>query len=345
MKRILVLYKELAGYFIACLDELCASYDAQADVIAYPVNIDAPFEFKHSNRIQIFSRNTITDEKLRDMISANSYDLIFTGGWFDKGYLHALRNRSCPALIGFDNAWEGNLKQQLAVLYGRFRIRPLFDFAFVPGSKQATFASKLGFSDAQIVKGAYSCDVSRFSRVTKIKGSKQRLIYAGRYAPEKFILPLFEVFHELASSQYSNWELHCIGTGPLWQQRLQSAHITHHGFMQPDDLLAFMQTGDAFVLPSTFEPWGVVVHEFAAAGYPLVLSDAVGAAEAFLENQKNGFLFSAGSSADLKRALNQMLSANSEELQAMGQLSRRLAATITPSTWAKSLADRMKPHA
>ena len=47
--------------------------------------------------------------------------------------------------------------------------------------------------------------------------------------------------------------------------------------MQPEDLLAFMSTGKAFVLPSTFEPWGVAVHEFAAAGYPLILSDAVGA--------------------------------------------------------------------
>ena len=107
MKRILVLYKELAGYFIACLDELCEQHGVQADVVAYPVNADAPFQFKHSQRISLIARNTLTDDQLEQMIAGNSYDLIFTGGWFDKGYLKAIRSRKCPALLGFDNAWNG----------------------------------------------------------------------------------------------------------------------------------------------------------------------------------------------------------------------------------------------
>jgi len=342
MKRILVLYKELAGYFISCLDELCLKHQTQADVVAYPVHSDAPFEFKHSSNIQIFSRNNISDHELQRMIASNSYDLIFTGGWFDKGYLRALKNRTCPALLGFDNAWNGSLKQQLSTLYGRMFIRPLFEFAFVPGSRQATFASKLGFPDEKIIRGAYSCDVSKFSGVVHQQQSKNRLIYAGRYSSEKFVTPLFNLFHALAEKDFPNWELHCIGTGPLWGERLESPHIVHHGFMQPNDLLAFMQTGNAFVLPSTFEPWGVVAHEFAAAGYPLILSDAVGAAEAFLEPDKNGFVFHSRNLNSLEETLRKMMSLSLDEMQIMGKHSQLLAANITPTTWAQSIASMMR---
>ncbi|MFM9005417.1 MAG: glycosyltransferase, partial [Flavobacteriales bacterium] len=114
--------------------------------------------------------------------------------------------------------------------------------------------------------------------------------------------------------------------------------IIHHGFMQPNAMLEFMQTGNAFVLPSTFEPWGVVVHEFAAAGYPLVLSDAVGAAEAFLKEGINGYLFQAGNMQQLQYALRRLMAHTPEELESMGASSRALAGGITPKTWAASIA-------
>jgi glycosyltransferase involved in cell wall biosynthesis len=342
MKRILVLYKELAGYFIACLDELCLKHDVQADVIAYPVNADAPFEFKHSERISISSRASISDQELSRIVAADDYDLIFTGGWFDKGYLAALKHRKCPALLGFDNSWNGSLKQQLSTFYGRMFLKPLFEYAFVPGSRQAVFASKLGFQEKSIIRGAYSCDVSKFSSVIQQPQRHNRLIYAGRYSPEKYVQPLFELFHKLAETEFPNWELHCIGTGPLWNERLQSPHIVHHGFMQPDKLLAFMSTGNAFVLPSTFEPWGVAVHEFAAAGYPLILSDAVGAAEAFLETTKNGYLFQAGNKDALEDALRNMMSQSQAQLLEMGLHSLALAFSITPESWATSVAGMMR---
>jgi glycosyltransferase involved in cell wall biosynthesis len=184
--------------------------------------------------------------------------------------------------------------------------------------------------------------VAKFSSVVLEPQSKKRLIYAGRYSPEKFITQLFTVFHELAELEFPNWELHCIGTGPLWEERLHSRHIVHHGFMQPNELLTFMSTGSSFVLPSTFEPWGVAVHEFATAGYPLLLSDAIGAAEVFLESTKNGYLFESGNMKALEGALRMMMSQSSEELLAMGRHSRALAVKITPESWAASLAGMMR---
>jgi glycosyltransferase involved in cell wall biosynthesis len=337
MKRILVLYRELAGYFLACLDQLCEEYDVQADVIAYPVNQDAPFQLKHSSRVHITSRSDYNTEMLRKKISDGQYSLIFTSGWFDKGYLQVLSARQCPALIGFDNPWKGSLKQQLASVYGRLFIKPKFDYAFVPGSKQKAFARHLGFDEAKIITGVYSCDVPKFSAIKRKGAHPKRLVYVGRYAPEKFIPQLFDTFIEVNTTVSEPWELHCVGVGPLYENRTFNKHIHHHGFMQPEELSAFTAVGDAFILPSLYEPWGLVVHEFAAAGYPMILSDAVCAGEAFLKPGFNGFSFRAGQTESLKQALHALMTLPEEELTRMGQRSQSLAQSITPATWAKSI--------
>jgi glycosyltransferase involved in cell wall biosynthesis len=343
MKRILILYRELAGYFVECINHLCERYDVQADIVSYPVNADAPFAFSFSSRISLHERNTLSNEQLVALANEGRYDLIFCGGWGDKGYLEAVRHKKGSSLLGFDNQWNGSLKHRLAAFYAQRRLRPLFDVAFVPGKKQAEFAQHMGFALKHIVQGAYACDVAKFRSIyatrdqRPIRNGKKKLIYAGRYAEEKFIGPLCKVFAELQKERSYNWELHCIGTGPLWEKRVEAAGIFHHGFMQPAQLHAFMTDGDAFVLPSTFEPWGVVVHEFAAAGYPLLLSSSIGSAEKFLEVGKNGFLFRSGDAEDLRSRLRQLLSLDELELKTMNQESIELAQQITPDTWAQSI--------
>lgn len=337
MKRILVLYRELAGYFLACLDELCDHHNVHADVIAYPVHKDAPFRFRHSNKISISFRAEYNRQTLRDTVSKGDYNIIFVSGWFDKDYLHAIGARKCPALIGFDNPWQGSPKHYLASLYGRLFIKPKFDYAFVPGGKQKQFAKHLGFSNTTILTGLYSCDVPQFRAIQHRGSHPKRLVYVGRYAPEKFIPQLFEAFLEINNTLKNHWELHCVGVGPLFDQRIEHPHIYHHGFMQPEELTRFMAVGDAFVLPSLYEPWGLVVHEFAAAGYPMILSDAVCAGEAFLKPGLNGYRFEAGQPDSLKHALNQLMNLTGDELDQMGEHSRALAQSISPELWAKSI--------
>ena len=69
--------------------------------------------------------------------------------------------------------------------------------------------------------------------------------------------------------------------------------------MQPEDLVRVIKNVGFFVLPSNFEPWGVVVHEFCAAGLPMLLSETVGSSSSFLINGHNGFLFKPNNHYDL----------------------------------------------
>ncbi|HET6992010.1 MAG TPA: glycosyl transferase family 1, partial [Bacteroidia bacterium] len=82
---------------------------------------------------------------------------------------------------------------------------------------------------------------------------------------------------------------------------------------------------------------GVAVHEFAAAGFPLLLSDQVGAASSFLDEGKNGFSFPAGDAGAIEKIVEKISRLPDEELLKMGEKSLELANTITTSGWAKTL--------
>ena len=94
-----------------------------------------------------------------------------------------------------------------------------------------------------------------------------------------------------------------------------------------------MLDGGVFVLPSRFEPWGVIVHEMAAAGFPLLLSDEVGAAEAFLTINENGFNFEANNIQSCQGALEKMASKSNLELKEMGHKSYASSNSISTETW------------
>jgi glycosyltransferase involved in cell wall biosynthesis len=346
MRKILILYRELAGYIVNCLEYLAKEENLQIDIIAYPVASEAPFSFAFSDRISVQRRNEVSDQSLEQMVTSGNYDLIFCGGWFDMGYLNAVRKKgSIPAVIGFDKQWKGSLKDYLATFYLRLNVTSLFDYAFVPGSEQVTFAKKMGFSKERIKTGIYVCDNHRFNRVYENRKNnpdliRQHVIYAGRYIPEKDVVNLMGVAHEILSERNDNWEFHFIGTGALWEQRIDHPKIIHHGFLDGTNLDEMMTTGSIFILPSLFEPWGVVVNEFAMAGYPMILSNQVGARTSLLGTE-NGLVFPAGNRDAMKKALHSMMNLNAHELLKYGHKSHELAQVLNEEGFANSIMQMM----
>jgi glycosyltransferase involved in cell wall biosynthesis len=79
--------------------------------------------------------------------------------------------------------------------------------------------------------------------------------------------------------------------------------VTFTGFLAHERLLEAYAAADVFALLSARETWGVVVNEAAAAGLPLVLTDAVGAAADLLESGENGELVPVGDALETAAAL------------------------------------------
>ncbi len=344
--KILFLYTELAGYFLAGVRHLTTNYPVEAHVVNYPVNAEAPFEFDFPDQLDRYERNSLNDKQLLELAKEISPDLVYCCGWVDKGYLKVCRyfKPRIPVLLTLDNHWSGSPKQRLATLLSPWMIRDKFSHAFVPGLFQYEFARRLGFPRQQIMTGLYAADHRLFSdQYTRHKAAvdrpiPKRLLYVGRYNRSKGLTELWEAFLALArAGNAGSWELWCAGTGDLKADFPDHEQIKDLGFLQPEQLIKVIADTSVLVLPSQFEPWGVVVHEFAAAGFPLILSDAVGAATAFLRSGYNGFQFPAGHQQALQEALHKMISLPEEEFRSMQRRSHELAKQINPDTWACAL--------
>lgn len=344
--KFLFLYTEIAEYFLACCKELCEH--GEVHIVRWPVNKEAPFQFKINEKIKIYDKSDYDLPQLKQLVNQINPDVIICSGWIDKDYLKITKNyfKKIPTVMTCDTHWNGSLKQRLAMLVSRFTLLKIFSHAWVPGQIQKQYVLNLGFDKKNILMGFYSCDLDHFESIyqsqkeQKLTHFPKRFLYVGRYYEFKGIKELWQAFIELQGEQPNEWELWCLGVGDI--EPIQHPKIKHFGFVQPKDLANYTSQTGVFVLPSRFEPWGVVVHEFAASGFPILLSDKVGAKEQFLHEGKNGFTFRADDVNDLKKALQKIINTKESDLLAMGAYSHHLSKTISPKTWVKSLLKMAK---
>jgi glycosyltransferase involved in cell wall biosynthesis len=80
------------------------------------------------------------------------------------------------------------------------------------------------------------------------------------------------------------------------------------GFQQPADNLALMAHADLFLLPSRYEPHGIVLAEATSVGTPILASDVCGAAADLARPQVSGDLFRSENAADLTEKLRALVS-------------------------------------
>ena len=339
--KILFLYTELAGYFVSCLHALCPSVD-EIHIVRWPVNKEAPFEFLFPDNVFVYKRDEYSGSALLKLAQEIKPDKIICSGWIDKDYLKVCRafKGKIPTVMSMDNHWLGTAKQYLMQIIAPFTLHRCFSHAWVPGEPQKKYALKLHFQPHQIYTGFYSADTEYFSEIfrkvtpAKMDNLPKRILYVGRYIESKGISTLWNAFANAVESTQSNWELLCLGTGELYDLRKIHRRIKHFGFVQPAELENYLCQTSFFILPSTFEPWGVAVHEMAASGMPLICSDQVGAAGIFLQEGKNGYQFEAGNEVELQELLVKMMSLSDSEILKMGELSHELAQQITPKLWA-----------
>lgn len=337
---VLFLYTEMAAYTEVCFRALAR--EAAVHAVRYPLNAEAPFRFSEIENCTYYDRPRYKDADLLELCKNIRPDILIISGWTDRGYMEAAQyfKGKIPTVLSMDNYWLGTLKQYALRLVSALYLKRIFSHVWVPGRPQMEYAQKLGFAARQVVPGFYSGDVALYSRLyDSSKALKsvcfpRRFIYVGRYVAFKNMQMMCEAFIEATGGQPAEWELWCAGTGELWNRRMKHPQIRHLGFVQPGDMAGYVAQAGVFVLPSIVENWGVAVHEFAAAGFPLICSKGVGAASEFLRENKNGFIFDPGKHNELKRIFNRVMLLPPEELNRMGEASHELARKITPETWA-----------
>ncbi|MGL4514798.1 MAG: glycosyltransferase family 4 protein [Lacipirellulaceae bacterium] len=166
--------------------------------------------------------------------------------------------------------------------------------------------------DYSLVEGITAEECAATAERYRLAPDRRRLIYSGRFVPEKRIDLLLDAFAQLAVER-PNWDLVIAGDGELRDvlaARVPAAlrsRVVWTGFLGDQaEVSRLYRVCDALVLPSEREPWALVVNEGAAAGLAMVVSHVVGAGAELVRDGVNGRRFTSGSSEELLAALREV---------------------------------------
>lgn len=168
-------------------------------------------------------------------------------------------------------------------------------------------------------------------------GGDPLLLFFGRLEWEKGVQDLIAALPKIRRT-HPGTRLVVAGTGrsAAWlaeqaRKRRVARSVTFTGHLADGDLPALLAVANAVVLPSRYEPFGIVALEAAAAGAPLVASTAGGLGEVVLPG-KTGLSFAPADVPALADAVRQVL----DEPAAARRRARTAKARLsTDFDWAK----------
>lgn len=169
------------------------------------------------------------------------------------------------------------------------------DFALPSGTPHSKILKELNFNKPYKVVGGVGIP-NVFLNKLKIIDSNKRdtFLFLGRLVNEKNLDFLISCFNELP-----NFNLHIVGSGPLERslKAIAYSNIRFTPHISNDKLPDLFKDIKCLILPSSSEPWGLVVEESVIFQRPVLVSSKVGSNIDFVENYKVGLVFDSGSKA------------------------------------------------
>ncbi|MEM1515477.1 MAG: glycosyltransferase family 4 protein [Candidatus Bathyarchaeia archaeon] len=128
-----------------------------------------------------------------------------------------------------------------------------------------------------------------------IDPSEKIVLFIGRLAPQKGVKYLIMAAPKIFEC-HPEARIVIVGNGWIKDYLCNLAHSTGYshkilflGFLSDQDLIKLTLSSDVLVIPSVYEPFGIVALEGMAAGIPVVASNVGGLAE-IIEHDRTGFL-------------------------------------------------------
>ncbi|MGN6646323.1 MAG: glycosyltransferase family 4 protein, partial [Cytophaga sp.] len=241
--------------------------------------------------------------------------------------------------IIFSESWysRGKVKDYLKSLL----LKALGGHFFVSGERACShFSGNYKIKSNRITQGYSVVDNNHFK--TNQLGEKKYLICVARYSEEKNLEFLIRCFAQ--SAIHKRYRLLLVGDGPqrtFLQQLIDELHLSESvaltGWFTYNELPGLYASAAGLVLPSSFEPWGLVVNEAMAASLPIFISTVCGCLPDLLDESQNGMSFSHETAKSLIDVFDKLAILPEETLKAMGNKSLIKIETFTPNTWAAAI--------
>lgn len=114
-----------------------------------------------------------------------------------------------------------------------------------------------------------------------------RVGYLGRLVPHKKVDVLIDAFSRARKEPgFPASELLIVGDGleRAWlENAARGVPVRFAGWLSGEEKIGALHSLDCLVLPSSYEPWGLVVNEALSSGVPVIVSEAVGARHDLVE--------------------------------------------------------------
>jgi len=184
------------------------------------------------------------------------------------------------------------------------------------GTLNRRFYQGHGIEESRLFSVPYAVDNSFFRERAKLAHHSQKelrqslnlqpnrpiILYAAKLIEKKRPQDLLAAYRLLSVDGTKEPEpyLLFVGDGNLRSQLEESAKTTGWesirflGFRNQSEMPKFYDLCDVFVLPSSFEPWGLAINEVMNTGKAVVVSDKVGCVPDLIEDGDNGRIFPAG---------------------------------------------------
>lgn len=264
------------------------------------------------NGFKLFKRYGYLNSGLLEIVKSN--DIIMIGGYEQPTYIMLAilcKIFKKPYIVLFDGISTNSLKKRehyLKLLIKKLIIKHSTKVFINGGVSEIYFRDILKCNPNKIYNQILTVDVSKIMELAKqnqhyrnlyrekynIPQDRKVILYSGRLVKVKNVETVVRAIANLENKE--EYMLFIIGGG---EEEENIKHIANKlnvqiyitGFLSnQDELFEHYFIGDALILPSIYEPWGLVINEALAAGLPVLVSSICGCSLDLVKDGYNGYI-------------------------------------------------------
>lgn len=331
-----------------------------------PVVWDTPllsgYEYQFMTRCPDLSRPwSIGLPNAKEVLRAEGYDWVLIHGYthrFERQIVSAANRLGIKVMIRgefADHGVRGRFRRALRDAYLRWFYSKVSAFCYIGSNAKRHLlhrgiaADKLFFSPYSVATDLFERQRLQFARASSreslgLQDDAFVLLFSGKLIPRKCPLLLLEALRKVRDRAHI--ALIIVGDGPqresvMTQGRsLLGNRFLFAGFVNQSQVGRYMAAADAFVLPSAYETWGLVVNEAMQFQLPVIASDTVGCHFDLIVEGETGFTFPCGSATALANRIDYVVD-HRDQAKKMGQSARQRVLGYSTQASAAGIIDAL----
>lgn len=334
-------------------------------VFVHRVNVDAPAPNFHA--WVLLMNHFFTKRAGRLRIEVGPFDLIHAHDWLVLPSSAEIKSflgcKMVSTLHSLEFKRAGGINSPEGSMIDSFEWWTTYESSLVivcSGSMKEDVKSRFRIQDDKVWVIPIGIDPTRFARAVPdkqsvkykygVQPSEKLVLFIGRLTHQKGCEYLIKAIPSV--SKYHNVKLVVVGDGYQRGELEYGAALTGEGwrikftgFVPDADVVELLLSADVMVIPSVYEPFGVVALEAMAAGVPVVASDIDGLGE-IIKHEQNGILVYSRDSSSISWGISRVLSdpANSGRLvrNAKEEVAKRYTWNAVASLTMRAYREAMK---